>query len=148
ADHFIRNFNLEFGKNISGLTDDALDYLNSNRFPGNVRELSNVVERAVALESGERISLDTLKEGLNMGRGEDPEKRGLEDMSMQLERYGIEGCLGMIEEKILRRYMKQHDGDRTKIAAKLGITVRSLRYRLSKYGLVSDSPASEFNDEA
>ncbi len=148
ADHFIRNFNLEFGKNISGLTDDALDYLNSNRFPGNVRELSNVVERAVALESGEKISLDTLKEGLNMGRLGDPEKRDVEGMSMELERYGIEGCLGMMEEKILRRYMEQYNGDRAKIAARLGITVRSLRYRLSKYGLVSDSPDSDFNDEA
>jgi two-component system response regulator PilR (NtrC family) len=145
AEHFVRRFDAEFGKTIAGFTDEAMAFLVRSPFPGNVRELSNIVERAVALETGERITLATLKEGLEMGRMMGDESKKLGDAVRDVEKYGLDAYMGMTEEKVLRKFMETHAGDRAQIARALGITVRSLRYRLSKYGLVSqdDEPPKE-----
>lgn len=147
AQYFVRKFNLEFGKSITGFTDEAMSYLTSCLFPGNIRELSNVIERIVALEAGDRISLDTINESLEMGKMLEAEEKKIEDIIKEVEKYGIDAFIGMMEEKVLRKFMQSYRGDRSRIAGKLGITVRSLRYRLSKYGLVSqfdeDSEDSE-----
>jgi two-component system response regulator PilR (NtrC family) len=149
AEYFMKRFNSEFGKSISGFTPEAVDFMTSCPFPGNVRELSNVIERTVALEAGERITLETLREGLEMGKmlkADDEKQMG--DVARDVERYGIDAYLGLCEERVLRRFLQLYGGDRSMIARKLGITVRSLRYRLGKYGLVSQSDDDTWGDES
>ncbi len=149
AEYFMKRFNSEFGKSISGFTEKAVAHMISYPFPGNVRELSNVIERSVALEAGEKITMETLREGLEMGKmlkAED--EKQLSDIVKDVERYGIDAYLGMCEEKVLRKYLQIHGGDRGKIARTLGITVRSLRYRLGKYGLVSQGDDETWGGES
>ena len=70
------------------------------------------------------------------------------DVARDVERYGIDAYLGLCEERVLRRFMQLYGGDRSMIARKLNITVRSLRYRLGKYGLVSQSDDETWRDES
>ena len=60
VDHFVRKFAAEHGRQITGVDPDAMSALMSHNFPGNVRELENLIERAVTLAPGDRISADTL----------------------------------------------------------------------------------------
>jgi two-component system response regulator PilR (NtrC family) len=138
ADHFAKRFSVEFGKSIGGFTDEAMARLASYPFPGNVRELSNLVERMVALETGEKITLETITRGLEMGKMFAEEEGGAGDLVPQVEAMGIETFLGITEERVLRKFLQAYKGDRKTIAARLGVTERSLRYRLSKYGLIID----------
>lgn len=135
VNHFIGGFSVRFGKYIRGLRPEAEEILIRYDFPGNVRELSNIIERAVALETTEEISAETINESFSMGKRFDYEFPGMEKMVAEVERYGLENFLGMMEEKILRKFVQLHGGDRKKVVKKLGITDRSFRYRLSKFGI-------------
>ncbi len=65
-DYFIKGFNIQFRKNIKGVTPDARDLLMQYDWPGNVRELRNVIERAIILQSGEYISKEDLPCEINL----------------------------------------------------------------------------------
>jgi len=144
-EHFLKRFNTAFGKNILRFSESAISRLESYPFPGNVRELSNLVERMVALEVGEEISTETVEKSFTMGKVfEGAEKISEENLS-RVEEVGIDTFLGFTEEKILRKFLDLYGWDRKKVAEKLGITERSLRYRLSKYGLISPSDGDKEN---
>jgi two-component system response regulator PilR (NtrC family) len=134
CNHFIGRYNTSFGKMIQGIEPDALEFLESHPFPGNVRQLSNIVERCVALETADRIRLESIHDGMGI---EEPilaiTRAKDSDITRQIDDKGIDGVLGGFERSILERYWIKHGGNRKMIAEKLGITVRSLRYRLSKY---------------
>jgi len=154
CDHFIGRYNTSFGRMIQGIEPEALEYLEAHPFPGNVRQLSNIIERSVALETADRIRLETIQEGMGI---EEPilaiTRAKDSDITRQIDDRGIDGVLGGFERTILERYWTKHAGNRKLIAEKLGITVRSLRYRLAKYSLGSgqdegDEPSQdEITDE-
>ncbi len=138
CNHFIGRYNTSFGKMIQGLEEDALEFLTSHPFPGNVRQLSNIIERCVALETADRIRLESIQDGMGieepilaLARARDSE------IARQVDDKGIDGVMGAFESSILKRYWIRHSGNRRLIADKLGITVRSLRYRLAKYSIAS-----------
>ncbi len=131
AEHFIKKFSNEFSKDIKGIKPEAMRILMSYDFPGNVRELENFIERAVALESGEYISEDVLPEELR-GRFEKipPFKYDIPPEGIDLEK-----TLSEIERHILLQALKKADGVQKKAASLLNLTPRSFRYRLEKYGV-------------
>ena len=138
CEHFIGRYNTSFGKMIQGLEEDALEFLSAHPFPGNVRQLSNIIERCVALETADGIRLETIQEGMGIeepilaiARARDSE------IARQIGDKGIDGVLDAFESSILKRYWIKHSGNRKIIAERLGITVRSLRYRLAKYSIAS-----------
>ena len=107
------------------LSPEAADALLAYAFPGNVRELENVLERAVALSSGQRIEVADLRlepdavEAVLPGRGAE----NLDDYLNRLERQAILEAL------------EKTGGNRTAAARLLGVTFRSLRYRLERLGI-------------
>jgi two-component system response regulator PilR (NtrC family) len=127
AEHFLRAFAREMGKNVNGFAPDTLDRLVAYRWPGNVRELENVVERAVALESTEVIRVEQLPESMLMPRTADADAPDLH------EGFSLDAHLSCVEVGLLRRALDQAGGDRGLAARLLGITPRSLRYLLSKH---------------
>lgn len=131
VEHFIKKFSSEFNKDIKGIKPEAMRILMSYDFPGNVRELENFIERAVALESGEYISEDVLPEELR-GRFEKipPFKYDIPPEGIDLEK-----TLSEIERHILLQALKKADGVQKKAASLLNLTPRSFRYRLEKYGV-------------
>ena len=105
------------------------------QWPGNVRELENVIERATVLGKENEITLDCLPPNLVTGMSSSVTPlTDIPDSGMDLDAY-----LGEIEKEILVKALGKSDGVRKGAAGLLGITFRSIRYRLSKYGLGDDN---------
>ena len=128
AEHFLRKFVEEMGKNVVKISESALEILTRYSWPGNVRELENVVERAVALETTAAILPERLPEGLRLSSGADEAATLGSGFSLD------EHLLG-IERDLLNRAITAAAGDRSKAAELLGVTPRSLRYLIQKHAL-------------
>lgn len=127
ADHILDDISAKSGAERPELTDEALEALGSYRFPGNVRELENILERAVALNEGQKITASDL--GLpNAARA--PASPLPDNETLDLESY-----LYQIEKDLILGALEQAENNKTAAARRLGITFRSLRYRLKKLGL-------------
>jgi two-component system response regulator PilR (NtrC family) len=137
-EYFIQRFSAEIGKVVTGLTPDALRVLDQYAFPGNVRELENVIERAVVLSRSRLIGLGDLP----------PELSGLAGApATNLDEVPPDGCdleaiLSEVERRLLVSALDRTGGVRKHAADLLGITFRSIRYRLKKHGF-DDSAESD-----
>ncbi len=142
AQWFIQRFANEMAKDVRELTPEALRALDAYSFPGNVRELENMMERAVALASGPAIGLGDLPAGVS-GLSASP--------APLLWQLPPEGCvldevLGELERRLILQALERAGGVRKAAAKTLGITFRSLRYRLTKHGLDTDVTTDEEDD--
>jgi two-component system response regulator PilR (NtrC family) len=132
VEHFIKKHAATVGRPIAGIQPDALAMLCDYDFPGNVRELENLIERAVTLESGDRVSRAALGELTTRRRplAEPGEKLTAE--GVDLDRLIADFERGYLEAALAK------SGSRKAAARLLGISFRSMRYRLKKLGLGSD----------
>ena len=131
ARHFTRKFAAEMGKPVRGFSPEAMAALFKHDFPGNVRELENLVEHAMALTTSEMIELRALpdfKFGTELGS----DSKSLE---LPAEGLDLDDHMGKIERRILEQALERTHGNRTEAAHLLQITLRSIRYRLDKYDL-------------
>jgi two-component system response regulator PilR (NtrC family) len=131
---------LEEGSENARLDDSALNALCKHNFPGNVRELENMLERAFALSEGEAISAEDLQFSSNTPRTpSDAGPRASESNSQAwsvTDAYGdMEGYLDDIERQIISTALEESRWNKTATAKLLGISFRSLRYRLKKLEL-------------
>jgi two-component system response regulator PilR (NtrC family) len=127
--HFVEKYARELGKVVRGVTDDAMARLRSYAYPGNVRELENVIERAVALSRSEWIEVEALPPTL-LERGEDRSAGRLAGGSVDLD-----NLVADYERGLLMDALRRSGGVKKRAAQLLGISFRSLRYRLEKLGL-------------
>ncbi len=131
TERFVERFAREMGKDVRGLTSDALRALERYAFPGNVRELENIVERAVALAGARSIGLGDLpREVSGMASAEGP---GL--LTLPEEGCNLDEVIGEVERRLLLEALERTGGVRKAAARLLGISFRSLRYRLDKHQL-------------
>lgn len=131
ADTFLRRFAAEMGKELRGFTPDALRALLRYDFPGNVRELENVLERAATLAGSSTIGLGDLPEELSgLAGGPSPSLLTLPEEGCRLE-----DVLNEIERRLLLEALERTGGVRTQAAKLLGISFRSFRYRLEKQSI-------------
>jgi len=131
AEHFLLRCAAEQNKTIRGLSPDALRALEAYAFPGNARELENIVERAVALATGQTIGLGDLPREVSGAAAQPtPALVGLPD-----EGCNLDDVLGEVERRLLLQALERSGGVRTQAAKLLGVTLRSLRYRLQKHAL-------------
>jgi two-component system response regulator PilR (NtrC family) len=131
-DHFVRRYAVEQDKRILGLTPEATRVVQEYDYPGNVRELENIIEHAVTLASGPRIEvadLPTLRHSVATG-ATDGAKVVIPEEGFDLDR-----ALADYERSIVAKALEQSGGVRKRAARLLGVTFRSLRYRLSKLGM-------------
>jgi len=131
AEKFVRRFADEHEKEVRGLAPDASRALDRYEFPGNVRELENMMERAVALASGQTLGLGDLPESV-AGTAALPSP-----MISTLPETGcdLDGVLGEVERRLILQALERTNGVRTAAARLLGVTFRSFRYRLEKLGI-------------
>jgi DNA-binding NtrC family response regulator len=122
-EHFLRAFAEKNGKTVRGLTREARDALLRYDYPGNIRELENLIERAVVLTRDDVIGVEDLPLTLEAAAPESGEKAGL--------LAAVEG----LERRMIREALAKADGTQTRAAELLGISERVLRYKLRKYGL-------------
>jgi DNA-binding NtrC family response regulator len=121
-DHFLRLFAEKNGKTIRGLTHEARDVLLRYDYPGNVRELENLIERAVVLTRDDVIASSDLPLTV-----QDREAEGDRETNLTV---AVEG----LERRMIREALARSDGVQTHAAELLGISERALRYKLIKYG--------------
>jgi two-component system response regulator PilR (NtrC family) len=135
AQHFLEKYSREMGKEITKFSSYAIDMLNKYDFPGNIRELENLLERSVALSTTNIILPDSLALSLHKRRWIE----GFKDRRFDLDEVSRGVSLDSIMEEIERAYLKKaldcSNGNKNKAAELLGISFRSLRYRLDKLGI-------------
>jgi two-component system, NtrC family, response regulator AtoC len=117
AEYFANKFAVSFGKRFSGFTPLAQAALKGYGWPGNIRELQNVIERAAILSSGE---VDAHHLNLEIAENEPPP---------------AEGLLRNLEQETIQKVLSEVGGNRKRAAQILGISLRTLQYRIKEYGL-------------
>jgi len=131
VEHFVEK--IADGRHVN-VDESAMRLLLDYDWPGNVRELENVIERSLVLGAGDTLNEESLPPQL---RGESGRwQRGVEVIPD--DGFDLDAYLGAIEKDILLNALDKSDGVRKKAAAILGITFRSMRYRLAKYGFDED----------
>ncbi len=131
VEYFLKKYAQKMGKEIEGISDFALKALLEYDFPGNVRELENIIERSVALETGPLI----LPESLALSRRKEKEFQKDFEVKLPPEGLDLEEFLARIEISLLRQALTLSGGNKTEAAKLLKLNFRSFRYRLAKYGL-------------
>ena len=129
AAHFLNRFSLQTGKQIKGLTPEALEQLSSYYFPGNVRELQNVIERAVTFCHGARLDVEHLPTRVRQGVEAFSEDSGTSSASVKealLSSYEMLPTLQEVEKQYINHVLEKVDGNKRRAAAILGVSRRTL----------------------
>jgi DNA-binding NtrC family response regulator len=127
VEHFLKKFGGTTGKAIKGITTPALRALMDYSWPGNVRELESVVERAVLLCEGDRIDLDDFPAELRSR----PTLLDRTDFELPNDGFSLEE----FERQLLEKAMARSNGVIAKAAKMLGLSYKTMQYRLEKFQL-------------
>jgi len=133
--YFLDKYSKEQNKTVQGISNFVMEALQKYSFPGNVRELENIIERSTALATSNLL----LPESLSLA--EFKRQKTAESSPFSYEPHlGPEGLdleqfLSHIEKTLLKKALERTNGVKTEAAGLLGLNFRSLRYRLSKHGL-------------
>jgi len=130
--NFIENFNREFGKTVQGIAEDAEKFLLGYDWPGNIRELRNVIERAIILENEAIIKLDHLpRELVSQERSthSNPVSSGQFQLTLPAEGIDIED----VERELIRQALEISDSNQSKAAKMLNLGIDAFRYRMKKF---------------
>jgi DNA-binding NtrC family response regulator len=134
---FIDEFNRSMGRKMNGVSSEVLELMRRYPWPGNIRELRNVIERAMVLCDGDEIQAAHLPAELSDGYG--PPRGALRpDSPPDLPPGGVdlEDVVGDVERRYIEQALERTDGNQTEAAELLGISRDQLRYRMEKYGLI------------
>ncbi|MBI2202426.1 MAG: sigma-54-dependent Fis family transcriptional regulator [Candidatus Rokubacteria bacterium] len=128
--HFIEKISKEVGKTVKGVTADAVTVLERYHWPGNIRELENVIERAIVLGNGDTLGVDGLPPDLCR-------PRGANEFAIDIPASGIdlEGHLDRVEQRYVEAALDRAGGVQTRAAELLGLSFRQFRYKLQKHSL-------------
>jgi two-component system response regulator PilR (NtrC family) len=132
AQHFLEKYSRELEKNIRSISSYALDALMKYNFPGNVRELENIIERSVALENSNIVLPESLvlSEFKKEGR-----KAELPSFHLTSSGLDLEKELGSLEKELLQNALQLSNGVIKKAAELLHLSFRSMRWKIKKYDL-------------
>ena len=130
ANHFLQKFSSENQRDIIEIDPTAMSILTAWPWPGNIRELSNVIERAVVMNTGAVIFADDLpdpfRNPVNAMTETKPTYSGERNLKEEIKRE---------EKRIILEVLDNQDGNRTRTALMLGISRRALMYKLQEYGI-------------
>jgi two-component system response regulator AtoC len=132
AARFVREFAEENGKPLSGMTSEAMEALQSHSWPGNVRQLRNVIERMVVLSRGDRLTLRDIPSDLR--------ETGAGASGPPALRLGKGATLAEAERALIVQALDASHGHRARAARQLGISRRTLHRKLNEYGLREEPP--------
>lgn len=136
AAHFMDKFTAVLSTGPKRISNEAMEVLKRYHYPGNVRELENIIERTVALEPGPLILPESLPRHLLEAR--EPEAGQLDANRIEIDAekgIDLEGLVAEFERTLLVKALQQAGGIKKRAARLLNISFRSMRYRVDKYGL-------------
>ena len=125
ADYFISRFAAENRSRVISISREAMDLLIKYDFPGNVRELENIIERGVVIARGATITCNELPFGNN----------GLVEQPKAVEAGSLQEAVDALEVRMIENALSETGTNQTRAAEKLGLSERMLRYKLKKYGI-------------
>lgn len=136
AYHFLKFFCRKTGKKISGFSDDALEFLVNFDWPGNVRQLKNVVERLVIMCDSHQLDHGVLMDNLETGRMgiSDPVPRNIKELKSAKKRF-LENHFSRIEKMFLQNALSAADGNITKAARNVGMQRSNFSALMKKHAL-------------
>lgn len=137
AQYFLEKYSRELGKDVRKISAYAMDILGEYSFPGNIRELENIIERSVALETSNIVLPESLT--LSNFKMQGIKDEGLFAGKMPQEGMNLDKVMAGIEKDYILKAIEVANGSKQKAAELLGINMRSLRYRLEKLGLQTTS---------
>jgi two-component system response regulator PilR (NtrC family) len=137
AQHFIEKYAREMGKAVTKLSSYAIDLLKKYNFPGNVRELENLIERSVALSSTNILLPDSLAMSIHKRRWIEGVQNKRFDLDEVAHGVSLDDIMAEIERSYLTKALDCSDGNKNKAAELLGISFRSFRYRVDKLDIKS-----------
>lgn len=145
ANFFLKKYNEKLNKNISTISTEAMEVLKKYNYPGNVRELENMIERTVALEAGSTILPESLPPMVNTTSGR--RMASSHEIEMGDDGLDLDKVMGQIEKELLVKAIHAAGGIKKKAAKLLHISFRSMRYRVEKYnlGTVGDDELDDDN---
>ena len=117
AGYFLRKFNRRLGKSIRGIQPEALKVLQGYEFSGNVRELENILERAIILSESDTLSI-----------------KDLHLAPASFSPFAPRGTLEEVQKQMIRDALQRWEGNRTRAAEELGIHRRTLIRKIKEYG--------------
>jgi PAS domain S-box-containing protein len=126
VEHFVEKFNLKKGKNLSGVSDEVMAFLMGYGFPGNIRELENIIEHAFVMCKGEMIELRHLPPELIESSKE-----------TILREKEVSKPLQTAEAEVIRKALERNKGNRLRTARELGINRSTLWRKIKRYGIGS-----------
>ncbi len=130
TDSFLKTFCRKYDTGSKTIDEKGMKILQNHPWPGNVRQLKNLVEKLVVLSDSEIIAVEDIKENLEGVPVEVPVGKGAEEMELPADL-----SLEAMEERFIRKAMEQSGGNQRKAADFLGLSRDALRYRLKKMGL-------------
>jgi two-component system response regulator PilR (NtrC family) len=141
--HFLEKYSRQLGKEVSEISSYALQVLMNYNFPGNVRELENIIERGVALETSniilpENLTLPGAKSGKeDQGNVTTDTPGSFRAVTSEDELYelGLEKVITNLEKQLIRHALEKTNNSKMRAADLLQISFRSFRYKLKKYGI-------------
>ncbi|RUL84215.1 sigma-54-dependent transcriptional regulator [Tautonia sociabilis] len=157
-DHFLRRFNRELGKQVQGLSGDALKRMMRYGWPGNVRELQSVLRQAMLQSTGPVLITDFLPADVRSGRGRDAVSPGEGSVGTDLDHFIRDRlaadskdlyaeAIEFLEGVLLRRVLSATGGNQSRAAEILGIARGSLRNKIRALGITIDRVVSGDSDD-
>jgi two-component system response regulator PilR (NtrC family) len=138
VNHFLKKFSTEQSKRIDRVSSLAMRVLCNYNYPGNVRELENIIERCVTLEQSDQLTAENLPSKL----AEASASTSSSETDIPPDGIDLNRTLENTERKLITKALEMTGGNRSRAARLLGISFRSLRYRLVKLGMESENEAN------
>jgi len=135
AEHFVARFARVMGKPITAISGDAMELLKAYAWPGNIRELENALERAVALERTPSILAESLPDQLRSGSHSVAAAAAAPPQGFPSQGFDLEQHVQHLEREYIAEALRRANGVKVKAAELLGMSFRSFRYYTKKYNL-------------
>jgi two-component system response regulator PilR (NtrC family) len=137
AHYFLNKYSRELNRKVTRISEEAMKLLTGYSFPGNIRELENIIERAVVLETSTAIMPESLPAELltNPNRDHTTKNNFLNHVLLPDEGIRLEKFVEDIEKQLIHEALKRTHGVKKKAAHLLNVSFRSFRYRLEKYAI-------------
>lgn len=139
AHYFLQRYNEEMGRRIRGFTGETMAILEGYDYPGNIRELENIIQRCVTFEMSDWVLPASLPQRL-VGAVREPTSGVMAAVAPQTftEDHNLDHYIEEIERQFVVLALQESHGNMTEAARRLGVSFRSMRYKLSKYGIRKD----------
>lgn len=138
-DNYIDLFNVEFNKDVKGISSDLRDFFLSYDWEGNVRELKHVIESMMTMNKGEILEYSDLPLYLTKRRkaGKEEKSTGKNNFSLDInyDNYDLRTAIDYLEKEMITKVLEKTKGNKTKAGEILGIPRQTLKYKINKLGI-------------